>query len=79
MPLPTEQEPVPSDADRRREILDLIATLERSLVAADALGLSTVGVRLDQAILALRRELPAEPGQVSGPTSLNDSRKDYRA
>ena len=77
MPLSTE--PVPTDADRRLAILDLIATLERSLAAADALGLSTVGVRLDQAILALRRELPPEPGQVDGPTSLNDSRKDYRA
>lgn len=72
-------EPLPTDTDRRLAILELIATLERSLVAADALGISTVGVRLDQAILALRRELPAEPGAVSGPTSVNDVRKDYRA
>ena len=77
MPLSTE--PFPTDTDRRLAILELIATLERSLVVADALGLSTVGVRLDQAILALKRELPAEPGQVSGPTSVNDTRKDYRA
>ena len=77
--MPMSTEPVPTDADRRLGILELIATLERALVAADALGLSTVGVRLDQAILALQRELPPEPGQVSGPTSLNDSRKDYRA
>ena len=77
--MPMSTEPVPTDADRRLGILELIATLERALVAADALGLSTVAVRLDQAILALRRELPAEPGEVSGPTSLNDARKDYRA
>ena len=61
MPLSTQREPGLADADRRLGILDLIATLERSLAAADALGLSTVGIRLDQAILALRRELGAEP------------------
>ena len=79
MPLSTEREQAPVDAERRLEILDLIATLERSLVAADHLGLSTVGIRLDQAILALKRALPAEPGHVSGPTSLNDSRNGYSA
>ena len=37
-------------------LLDLLATLERSQATADELGLSTVGIRLDQAILALMRE-----------------------
>ncbi|GAA0328927.1 hypothetical protein GCM10009087_43930 [Sphingomonas oligophenolica] len=79
MPLSTEREQAPTDAERRLEILDLIASLERSLAAADHLGLSTVGIRLDQALLALKRELPAEPGHVRGPTSLNESRKGYQA
>ncbi|MEO9131099.1 MAG: hypothetical protein ABI240_07825 [Sphingomonas sp.] len=37
-------------------LLDLLTTLERVQATADDLGLSTVGIRLDQAILALMRE-----------------------
>ena len=56
MPVPKAQ-PTVSDAEIRDfALLDLLATLERSQVTADELGLSTVGIRIDQAILALMRE-----------------------
>ena len=46
-----------SDAEIRDfALLDLLSTLERSQATADELGLSTVGIRLDQAILALMRK-----------------------
>ena len=53
----SKAQPTVSDAEIRDfALLDLLATLERSQARADELGLSTVGIRLDQAILALIRE-----------------------
>jgi hypothetical protein len=56
MPVPKGQATVSNAEIRDFALLDLLATLERSQAAADELGLSTVGIRLDQAILALMRE-----------------------
>jgi hypothetical protein len=53
----SKAQPTVSDAEIRDfALLNLLATLERSQATADELGLSTVGIRLDQAILALMRE-----------------------
>jgi hypothetical protein len=56
MPVSKVQEAGSAAENRDFAILDLLSTLERSLAAADGLGLSSVGIRLDQAILALLRE-----------------------
>ena len=56
MPVSKAQEPDSAAENRDFALLDLLATLERSQATADELGLSTVGIRLDQAILALMRE-----------------------
>jgi len=53
----SKAQPTVSDAEIRDfALLNLLATLESSQATADELGLSTVGIRLDQAILALMRE-----------------------